>query len=200
MKLFSLFTICIPIVGICFLNIACENQQSHRPQEPKVTPQEPKVTPQEPKVTPQEPTSDIPPLFIAYRKTNDFKRGEDAKRWLEQKGYTVKQAGNTNVYFLYRDNQLVTHGHQVTYYQNELWIAALKSEYDPDEIDRKHWENMIQGWKNEGYTQKSADWLKTRPNLHIRPENIGKGAVIMAGDVIVTKDNNGNLLVFVKSR
>ncbi|MDE0399056.1 MAG: hypothetical protein OXL96_14760 [Candidatus Poribacteria bacterium] len=143
------------------------------------------------------PRDDIPPLFIAYRKINDFKRGEDAKRWLKQKGYTVKQVGNGNVYFLYKDNQLVT-GHKVTYYQNELWIAALKPEYDPDEIDRKHWENMIQGWKNEGYTQKNANWLKTRPDLHIRSETIRKGAVIMVNDVRVTKNNNGNLLVFIK--
>ena len=84
------------------------------------------------------------------------------------------------------------------YYQNELWIAALKPEYDPDEIDRKYSERMIQHWRNEGYTQKSANWLKTRPDIPIRPENVGKGSIIMLEGVIITKDNNGNLLIFAK--
>lgn len=196
MKLFSLFTLYILMAGACFLNIACEKQQRHRQPQPQVT--QPQVTQPQPDI-PQQPQPDIPPLFIAYRPTNNFLRGEAAKRWLKQKGYTVKQVGN-GLYFLYECDQLVTHSHKVTYYQSELWIAALKPEYDPDEIDRKHWEKMIQGWRDEGYTQKSADWLKTRPELGIRSETIGKGTVIMMDDVRVTKDNNGNLLVFVKSR
>ena len=186
MKLFSLFTIRLLMVVACFLNVACNNQQDQQ-----------RGTTSSTEVSPV-PRDDIPPLFIAYRNTNDFKRGEDARRWLEQKRYRVEQPCNSNFYVLYEGNQLVTHGHKVTYYQNELWIAALKPEYDPDEIDRKHWEKMIQGWRDEGYTQKSADWLKTRPELGIRSETIGKGAVIMVDHVRVTKDNNGNLLVFFK--
>ena len=199
MKLFLLFTICVLMAGACFLNIACEKQKPPGQREAQITPPEPPVPPR-PGVTPPEPPPDIPPLFIAYRNITDFKRGEDANRWLKQKGYTVKPLDNSDIYFLYEGDQLVTHGHKVTYYQNELWIAALKPEYDPDEIHRKHWEKMIQDWRDEGYTQKSADWLKTRPELHIRPETIGKGSVIMVNDVRVTKDNNSNLLVFVKSR
>ena len=199
MKLFSLFTICILMAGACFLNIACEKQKPPGQREARITPPEPLIPPR-PGVTPPDPSSDIPPLFIAYRNITDFKRGEDANRWLKQKGYTVKTLGNSDIYVLYEGDQLVTHGHKVTYHENELWIAALKPEYDPDEIHRKHWEKMIQDWRDEGYTQKSADWLKTRPGFHIRPETIGKGSVIMVGDVRVTKDNNGNLLVFVKSR
>ena len=86
----------------------------------------------------------------------------------------------------------------MAYFQDELWIAVLKPEYDPDNISKKQWEKSIQDWKDQGYVQKSADWLKTRPEFGIKTEIIGKRAIIAINNVMVTKDDSGNLLVFVK--
>ncbi|MYK19097.1 hypothetical protein F4055_13195 [Candidatus Poribacteria bacterium] len=205
MKRFLFFGLCV-FLAACLLLIHYQQSSKVSRRKPpfkvqRVKPRPPEI-PQKSPVASQKSRPDIPPLFIPYKNTTDFLRGENAKRWLEQKEYTVKRQGNSKFYFLYEDDRLVTHGHQVTYYQNALWIAALKPEYDPDKMDQTSWEKRIQGWRDEGYTQKSADWLKTRPDIDINPENVEKRAIIMPpnNNVIITKDDNGTLIVFFKSR
>ena len=65
---------------------------------------------------------------------------------------------------------------------------------------QKLWEEMIQSWKDAGYTKiDTDDWLKkqkTYPGLYDRSENIGRREKITVNGVAVTKDSNGTLLVF----